>query len=111
MESILTSVKKTLGIVEEYEHFDVDIIMGINTSFMSLTQLGIGPEGGYSITDSSNEWSEFIPEDNKAYESIKTYIGMKVRLIFDPPANSVVLGCIKDTIKELEWRIKVLTES
>lgn len=110
MDSILTSIKKTLGIDEEYEHFDVDIIMHINTTFMVLTQIGVGPETGYSITDKYNLWSEFIPEDSKAYECIKTYVGLKVRLIFDPPTNSTVQNCMKETAKELEWRIKVLTE-
>lgn len=110
MDSILTSVKKTLGIVEEYEHFDADIIMHINTAFMVLTQIGVGPENGFSIVDKSDVWSDFITEDDRCYESVKTYMGLKVRLIFDPPTNSVVLGCMEKTLKELEWRIKILTE-
>lgn len=111
MGSILTDVKKMLGIDESYEHFDKDIIMHTNTAFMSLSQLGIGPENGFSIVDKGDVWSDFIPEDHKAYESIKTYIGYKVRVIFDPPINSSVLTCMKDTLKEIEWRIKVLTET
>ena len=109
--SILTSVKKTLGIAEEYEHFDLDIIMHINTTFMILAQIGVGPKNGFSITDKSSEWSDFIPETDKCYECVKTYVGLRVRIAFDPPTNSTILGCVKDTLKELEWRIKILTET
>ena len=104
MESILTSIKKLLGIGEEYEHFDQDIIIHINTVFGVLTQLGVGPSKGFSIKDASAIWDDFIPEGQN-YEMIKTYVYLKVRLIFDPPLNSSVIESINRTISELEWRI------
>ena len=63
MESILTSIKKLLGITEEYEHFDVDIIMHINSVFMILTHLGVGPAEGFSIKDKTTTWDEFVAEN------------------------------------------------
>lgn len=110
MDSILNSVKKTLGIDEGYTHFDTDIVMHINTVFMILTQLGVGPDEGFIISGGDEVWSDFIDVNHKGFESIKTYMGLKVRLIFDPPTGSVVLGSLKEAVKELEWRINTLTE-
>ena len=106
MESILTSIKKLLGISEEYDHFDNDIIMHINSVFMVLNQLGVGPEEGFFIEDDSTTWMEYIPEPTKL-QAVKTYMYMKVRLLFDPPSSSVVMDSIKQTIAELEWRLNV----
>ena len=86
-ESILTSIKKLLGIVEEYTQFDTDIIIYINTVFMTLQQLGIGPEEGFSITDENDLWTDFI-EDSTLLNSVKTYIYLRVKLLFDPPLSS-----------------------
>lgn len=105
MESILTSVKKQLGITEEYTHFDSDIIMHINTVFMTLTQIGVGPSDGFTIKDASAVWSDFIPEGN--LEAVKTYMGIKVRLIFDPPLSSTHLDSMNRIASELEWRLNV----
>lgn len=110
MESILTSVKKMLGIAKDYTHFDDDIIMHINSVFMVLTQLGVGPEEGFAITDGSSTWDEFIPEGSNM-ESVKTYIYQKVRLIFDPPASSAVMEAMNRSISEFEWRLNVAAES
>ena len=110
MESILTSIKKLLGIGEEYEHFDQDIIIHINTVFAVLTQLGVGPSEGFYIKDASAIWDDFVPE-NQNYELIKTYVYLKVRLIFDPPLNSAVIESINRTISELEWRINHVAET
>ena len=109
MESILTSIKKLLGITEEYEHFDVDIIMHINSVFMILTQLGVGPAEGFSIKDKTTTWDEFVPENQ--LESVKSYVYMKVKLLFDPPLSSAVIECINRQISELEWRLNVAVES
>lgn len=109
MNSILTSIKKLLGITEDYEHFDMDIIIHINTALMTLTQLGIGPSSGYSIKDKSDVWSEFIPS-GKNLESIKTYVYLKVKLLFDPPLNSAVIESINRQISELESRINYEAE-
>ena len=106
MESILTSIKKLLGIEEDYECFDADIIMHINSVFMILTQLGIGPAEGFSIQDAENTWDEFIPSGSNL-ESIKTYMYLKVKLMFDPPTSSAVIDSINRIIGELEWRLNV----
>ena len=110
MESILTSVKKMLGIPEDYEHFDADIIMHINSVFMILTQLGVGPAEGFTIMDEDAIWSDFI-QDKKTIESVKSYMYLKVRLLFDPPLSSAVLDSMNRLISELEWRLNVAAES
>ena len=106
MDSILTSIKKLLGITEEYENFDQDIIMHINSAFMILNQLGVGPKNGFSINDKSSTWDEFIPESSNL-EAVKTYVHLKVKLMFDPPLSSTVIEAIKSQINELEWRLNV----
>ena len=110
MDSILTSVKKIIGISEEDESFDTDLIIHINSVLMILNQLGVGPEDGFSITDKSAVWTDVIG-DNKLIEAAKTFVGLKVRLIFDPPTSSAVLDSINKTISELEWRINVMVEN
>ena len=110
MDSILTSVKKIIGISEEDESFDTDLIIHINSVLMILNQLGVGPEDGFSITDKSAVWTDVIG-DNKFIEAVKTFVGLKVRLIFDPPTSSAVLDSINKTISELEWRINVMVEN
>ena len=109
MESILTSIKKLLGITEEYDQFDPDIIMHINSVFMILTQLGVGPTEGFSIEDDTAVWTDFI-QDVKKLESVKTYIYLKVKLAFDPPLSSAVIESMNRLINELEWRLNVAAE-
>lgn len=110
MESILTSIKKILGITEEYTHFDQDIIMHINSVFMVLTQIGIGPSEGFFIEDDSATWDDFLQED-KTIEAVKSYMGLKVQLLFDPPLSSSVMESKKRLIDEFEWRLNVQAES
>lgn len=111
MESILTSIKKLLDVDENYTFFDNDIIMHINSVFMTLTQLGVGPSEGFYIKDKSTEWSEFISEPNKM-QAVKTYIYLKVRLLFDPSSlGSSTLAAYERQIQELEWRLNVEAES
>jgi hypothetical protein len=110
MESILTSIKKLLGISEEYDHFDPDIIMHINSTFMTLNQLGVGPAEGFSIEDETSTWSDFI-SDNIKLEAVKSYIHLKVKLLFDPPSSSAVIEAISKSINELEWRLNVIVET
>lgn len=110
MESILTSIKKLLGIAEEYEHFDTDIIMHINSAFSVLTQLGVGPEEGFRIEDASTEWSEFLYDDPRL-EMVRTYVYLKVRIVFDSATlTSAVIESINRQISELEWRINVTVD-
>ena len=109
MDSILTSVKKMLATPEDYEQFDIDIIMHINSVFMILTQLGVGPEEGFTISNKSDKWSDFIGE-GKLVELIKSYVYLKVRLIFDPPQSSSVIEAMNRQISEFEWRINVAVD-
>lgn len=110
MESILTSIKKLLGIADEYKHFDVDIIMHINSVFSILTQLGVGPSKGFSISDELATWEDYIPNSTNL-EAVKSYVYMKVRLLFDPPTSSAAIESMKQLISELEWRINVAAET
>ena len=109
-ESILTSIKKLLGIAEEYTHFDTDIMIHINSVLMDLQQLGVGPEDGFKIDNVADSWSEFLPSD-KNLEAVKTYIYLRVRIIFDPPTNGAVMEAYKQEINKLEWRLNVQAES
>ena len=106
MDSILQSIKKLLGIDDEYKHFDDDIVMHINTVFAILKQLGVGPPEGFSIIDRGEIWSDYSP-DNTLNESVKTYIYLKVKLIFDPPLSSAAVETIKELVKELEFRLNL----
>ena len=110
MESILTSIKKLLGIEEEYEHFDPDIIMHINSVFMVLNQLGVGPSEGFFIEDDTSVWTDFIGEGANI-EAVKSYIYLKVKLLFDPPLSSAAIESIKRMIDEYEWRLSAAAES
>ena len=110
MESILTSIKKLLGIAEDYEHFDPEIIMHINSVFMELTQIGAGPADGFFIEDKTSVWTDFVPEIGKL-EAIKSYIYLKVKLLFDPPANATIVEAMKQQIANYEWRINVAVDT
>lgn len=103
MESILTSIKKLLGIQAEYTHFDIDILIHINTAFATLNQIGIGPEFGFIIADDTATWDEYITSCN--LNMVRTYIYLKVRLLFDPPSSGVLTDSINRMISELEWRL------
>ena len=103
MESILTSIKKLLGIMSDYTSFDDDIIIHINTAFAMLNQLGVGPEGGFMIVNADSRWEDYTTEKN--LNMVKTYIYLKVRLLFDPPTSSALIESINRTLSEIEWRI------
>lgn len=106
MDSILTSVKKLLGVGEEYTHFDADIIMHINSVIFILTQIGIGPDEGFAITSKDQTWDDFL-QGRINIESIKSYVYLKVRLLFDPPSNSFLVEAIERQISEYEWRLNI----
>lgn len=110
MDSILDSVKKQLGITPEYTHFDPDIIMHINSVFVILHQLGVGPEEGFSIEDNTMLWEDYL-DDNAKLQIIKSYMYLRVRLLFDPPASSTHMECVKQQIAEFEWRMNVAVET
>lgn len=110
-DSILTSIKKRLGIMEEYKHFDEDVIMDINTTFSKLTQLGVGPELGFRITGDKEVWSDYISEDYyDLLECVKSYMFLEVRMLFDPPVGSVA-ETYKQAIAEWQWRITVIMDT
>lgn len=108
-ESILTSVKKMLGIEEEYVHFDPDIVMHINSAFNTLQQLGVGPADGFVITDKTQSWGDF-ESDAKRIQMMKTYVYLKVRTTFDPPATSTIMEAFKEQMREMEWRLNVAVD-
>lgn len=109
-ESILTSIKKMLGITDEYTVFDEDIIMHINTVLSILNQLGVGPVNGFAITDKTAKWSDFIGSDVLT-TSVKTYVALRVRLLFDTPMSSAVTEVINKQIAELESRLMIAVGS
>jgi hypothetical protein len=116
MDSILTSIKKLLGIEEDYVQFDTDIIILINSALMILNQIGIGPSEGFIIVDKTQTWTNFIGAQLDSIgtpvkvESVKSYVYLKVRLVFDPPTSAFVLEAMKEQAKELEWRLNAQVE-
>lgn len=108
-DSILTSTKKILGIDAAYEQFDLDIITHINSVFSTLSQLGIGPVGGFMIEDATPVWSDFLNNDINL-NSVKTYVYLRVRLLFDPPTTSYLITALNEQVRELEWRLSVKRE-
>lgn len=111
MDSILNSIKKLIGMDPEYTQYDTDLIVYINSMFAILKQVGVGPENGFSISDDSATWDEYLPDYDKNFEFVKTYIQQRVKLVFDPPLTSSVLDAMKETIKELEWRLNIAGET
>lgn len=111
MESILNTVKKAVSVMPEYTVFDDELIMHINTVFMGLAQMGVGPSTGFRIEDATETWDDFLPLQDENLEAVKTYIGLKVRLLFDPPSSSIHAEAIKQAIAELEWRLNFEVES
>lgn len=107
--SILTSIKGLLGPDADYEVFDQDIIIFINSALATLTQLGVGPSNGFRITGATETWSDFIGEAQDL-DSVKSYIYMKVKMAFDPPANGSVLNAYEEACKEYEWRLNVAVD-
>jgi hypothetical protein len=109
MESILATIKKMLGITADCTHFDSEIIVHINTVMLTLSQIGVGEDIPTSITGETETWS-MVFGDMRNIEAVKTYIYIKVRLLFDPPASSYVLESLNRTASELEWRLNVQTD-
>ena len=108
-DSILNSVKLQLGILPEYTVFDQQLILAINTAFSILHQLGVGPKDGYAIVDDSNRWDEVVTK--QSLNMVKSYVFLKVKLLFDPPATSFVLDAYNKQLAEMEWRINSEVET
>lgn len=108
-ESILTSIKKLLGIPSDYTHFDEDIVIYINSALNVLTEMGVGNPDGFLIVGASQVWNDFIPNYNKL-AMIKEFVYLKVRLIFDPPQNSILTEVINQRLDELTYRIYITAD-
>ncbi len=109
-DSILSSIKMMLGLTDEYNAFDLSIINHINSVFTILSQIGVGPAEGFMIEDKTAVWSDFI-QDMSLYQLVKSYMVLKVQLLFDPPMSSAVMECYKAQINEYEWRLKTMAEN
>ena len=109
-ESILISIRLSLGITEDCADFDQIILPLINNAFSTLRQLGVGPAEGFMIEDDSITWSEYT-QNKPRWSSVKTYISQKVRLAFDPPTNGSLLEALKESIRELEVRLNIEAET
>lgn len=109
MESILVSIKKLLGLDKDYDAFDADVIIHINSVFMILNQLGVGPDTCFRIEDDLAVWTDFS-EDIDEIEAVKSYIYHKVKMLFDPPTSSAVKEANQQIINELEWRLNIQAE-
>ena len=106
--SILNSVKKDIGVGLDYDHFDPEIITAINTAFSSLNQIGAGPAAGFSISDATTEWSDYISDpDSPTLGFVKSFVSKKAKMLFDPPTSSALMEAMKENLKELEFRINV----
>lgn len=110
-KSILLTVKKMLGIAEEYHAFDLDIIININAVFLTLNQLGVGPLTPYQITGVDETWADFLGDQEEFMAGVQTYTYLRVRLMFDPPTNSFLVDSFQKQIQELEWRFNVQPKS
>lgn len=108
-ESILTSVKKNLGIIEDDTSFDSDIILDINSIFPILYQIGIGPEG-FQIEDKMTTWGDYLGEDEGKLSLVKSYMYLQVRIIFDPPQSSSVISAYESRIAEYTWRLNCMVD-
>ena len=106
-ESILGSIKKLIGIEETETYFDSDIITGINSSFSTLNQIGIGPNDGFSISDNTKIWNDYST-DVRTLELVKSYVHLKTKLLFDPPSSSSIVEIINKEISEFEWRLNII---
>lgn len=105
LESILLSIKKLLGIPQMHNAFDDDLIIQINTAFATLNQLNIGPPKGFIIENENAVWSDYLTKCNLVM--VKTYIHLKVKMVFDPPTSAALIEATERAIAELEWRLYV----
>ena len=108
-ESILKSTKKILGLADNYTPFDLDVITHINAAFSILDQLGVGPDGGFMIEDEVTVWGDYAAPPNQLH-LIKTYVFLKVRMLFDPPTTSFLIEATNNQLREYEWRLNTFRE-
>ena len=109
-DSILVTIKKMLGLDDEYTPFDMDVIVHINAAFMTLCQMGIGPKEGYEVSDYDQTWSDFLTNE-VMLGAVKTWVYLQVKMVFDPPSNSFVMDAMKTQAEQILWRLNVQAES
>jgi len=109
-DSILNSTKRALDVPLNYDVFDQNIIMHINSVFSTLNQIGIGPADGFEIEDDSNTWTNYIGT-NVRYNLVKSYMYLRVKMLFDPPATSFLIEAMTKQKDEMEWRLSVMREA
>lgn len=109
-DSILLSIRKLIGPGGDHEFFDTDYVIHINSAIMVLRQLGIGPKTGYAITGTTETWSDYLGDQIDMVESVKSYIYLKVKKMFDPPASGTMAEAMNSMINELEWRLNVAVD-
>ena len=110
-DSILLSVKKTLGLAAENTDFDEDVILHINSVLSILQQLNVGPDSGYIVEDDSQTWTDYLGSDSPHLSMVRSYMYAKVRILFDPPVSSAVMDSLKNICSEFEWRVNVAAEN
>lgn len=110
LNSVLNTTKKLLGLDADDDSFDSDICIGINSAILTLSQLGLEGNEGFIVTDDTQEWSDYL-NDNKLLPMVQQYIHLKTKMSFDPPQNSIVCENLKQIITELEWRIRMVSET
>ena len=110
LNSVLNTTKKLLGLDADDDSFDSDICIGINSAILILSQLGLEGNEGFIVTDDTQEWSDYL-NDNKLLPMVQQYIHLKTKMSFDPPQNSIVCENLKQIITELEWRIRMVSET
>lgn len=106
---ILNDVKKVLGLPSEYDAFDLDVLMHINTAMSTLHQLGIGPDEGFMIEDDTAEWVDLLGDDPRQNQA-RTYVCLRTRMLFDPPTTSYLISAMERQITEMEWRMNIVRE-
>lgn len=109
--SILKDIRKLLGVGPDCDHYDTDIIIHINSVFATLQQVGIGPKTIFSIEDEYATWYDFLVDESIDLNSVKTYMFLKVKMFFDPPASSFVLEAMNRQATELEYRMNCYVET
>lgn len=109
-DSIFLTIKKMLGLDAEYTPFDTDVLVHINSAFMTLCQMGVGPKEGFAVTDDGQKWSDFLT-NNVMFGGVKTWVYLQVKMLFDPPANSFVMDAYKTQADQILWRLNVQAES
>lgn len=110
LDSVLTTTKKLLGIDADDDSFDSDICVGINSAIITLSQLGLEGKAGFIVVNDEQKWSDYL-DDNTLLPMVQQYIHLKTRMSFDPPQSSIVGESLKQIIAELEWRIRLASES